>query len=378
MPADGTTAAAQQATTGCPLGDHYGLPNGLNLIVSDIELSGVLEPSKPYALSHEEEGDGSFQIEIWGASAACGTADELLWWGPFAQGINCSAFTPARAHSHLLIVYRPLDKKVGFTATTRTVSLCAGGTCPGGTDGAGVTPSVSLQAPLGYYSMTTGGNFYRGYDWHLGGSGRMVLVHDRAIASQQDQADPVIGGYFKMPASDPFGDAWYCAGDGSTTTELSGDRGYTFSLKNITRLGDCAGKSGTGNASATLSNFQAQITSGFTDLAGTNVSVTTNDCHDTYCTFGFAAVPNFSWLELIPKSDVGTYYMPISTPTASTDASWFVQVDDTAPFKMTCAASGTLGYDPAATTTLDLSEMTDFVSCPGQPVDVDTFDGLAQ
>lgn len=347
----------------------FGLPNGLGAQVSDFTLEVPAVAGEPYAVSVRHDGVGPFNVEIWGTNEKCGRAEELLWWGPHVDGTQCAEFTPTRAYSHFLYVYRRLtDENYGFSLAE--VTLCASGSCPAGADGEGLRPGRPISGSPLHYEITATNSLRNGYDWEIGGYGRMVLFRE---GSEQPVGTPtpIARGFLRMPKDDPFGDAWYCVGEGSTLTETQEDGPFDVVLKGLTRLPSCEGRARTETASIVISNFMADITSSLGDFAGTGITPTENSCLGTYCAFLLRNIPVHRWLYVTPAASVGNYLEPIATPTDIVEATLFFQVDPAEPVRIACGTTGTISYDPGATTSLELPELSDYFACPGEPIDQD-------
>jgi hypothetical protein len=119
-------------------------------------------------------------------------------------------------------------------------------------------------------------------------------------------------------------------------------------------------------------DFDADIIGTFAELSGLAQSAS-EDCLGTYCRFQFAQSPSYSWLYPTAAADLGNSIQPTGVPTDIVHAAWFVQTDEGAPIQMTCAAGGSITLT-ADTTTIDLSGMSDFVSCPGEATSVTELD----
>jgi hypothetical protein len=328
-----------------------------------------MQPGQPYAISITNSGSPPMNVELWGTDTECGVANELLWWAEWESKIQCASFTPTAAHSDVLFVRRTMREATNYIYQTSAVTLCANGSCPAGNEGEGLMSGGELVTPLAY-DLTGGGTFRGGHTAELGGYGNIVKIWEGPEVPEGTPR-PVSAGFFKTNKDDPFGDAWYCIGAGSTVTNWPDDT-YTYSLKNITRVGDCLNSTGTGNANVSITGFDADITGTFPELSGPAQSADT-DCLNTYCRFQFEQNYVYSWLFPTATSDLGSSLIPTGQMSDVEHAAWFVQPSEGAPIQMTCAGSGSITINEGLTT-VELSEMSDYVTCPGEATDVTEFE----
>jgi hypothetical protein len=358
----------------------HGLPNASDVQLSDFRLDTPAAAGERMAVSVRTDGLGPFNVELWGTNAECGVAEELLWWGPMVEGIQCAEFTPTSTYSHLLYVYRKLRNE-SYSFSAPELALCQGGSCPGGADGEGLEPGGTLEGPPPIYNRT-GSEFLRhGFDLELGAFARMVLLMDD-YKQPRGTTNQITRGFVRMQADDPFGDAWYCVGEGSTYLESEDEEEDTasVSLKNLTRLPDCDALPGSSSIEITLADFVADITSSL-DLAGTGISADAQECWGDYryCTFRFHETDStllwgYRWLHLTPAASVGDNFEPTAVPTDVSEARLFFEPNPGDPLRITCATAGSITYDPENTTSIELDPASDYFACPGEPVENDTFE----
>lgn len=344
---------------------EHGLPNPQNVGILDFALPAPTVAGERFALSVRHDGGGPVDIEIWGADGECGVARELLWWGPLVDGTQCSEFTPSAEYPHLFYVYRPRGEG-NYVSARLEVAVCRGGSCPGGVDGQGLEPGgPSLIGPPLTYEYGGGLANPHGYDLTIGGQGRFWLV--RAGSRQpKGTPNPLARGVFRMPPDDPFGDAWYCVGEGSSLTESAEETNrLTLSLKNLTRLPVCP--LGDGSASFSTEALTAEITSSFSLLAGSELRTNARRCDGPFCSFRFSSALHIRRFYLRAAASVGTP-TPTSTPTDVSEAFIVVQVNDPATLFLTCASSGTISYGHQGTTHVELGQMSETLRCPGEPI----------
>lgn len=367
-------AGSPALATNCYLaGNDIGIPNDSFLFIDDIALSEPLRAGESSSFSVEMTHTGSEgTLELWGADERCGQVSELLYWGPLESNVLCATFTPTAAHSHLVMVMRPFDGG-NFSAEVGTMTVCGvGSTCPSGSNGSGLSPGVTLAPPLGNYSGGAG-SIAGGGGWvfDVGTGGRMVLFVGSPSADLGVPRD-VTHGFFRMPSADAFGDAWYCAGTGSTMTRFDLGEGFDVSLQNITRL-SCL-PSGTDTVSVTAqADYSAVITSSFPELAGAATVGDTN-CNGLSCAFRYyqASTSLYSFVELTTLDDVGTSFNPTRVNAAVSGARWITAASNAPPVKLACGNGGTVLFDPDATTTVSVDGMSAFAACPGAPVTKNT------
>lgn len=335
--------------------------------VRDFALPNPMVANVPYAISEVVKGYGPLSLELWGTDSECGKGKELLWWAPMMSGIVCAEFIPTAAHSHVLAVLRQL-KDADFLHYHQELGLCPAGTCPAGACGNGLAPGKALSAPLGGYATGSGMSNYRTSDASIPGGGQLTLVSPSGrSALTVGEVRALSHGVFRMASTDPaFGDAWYCLGEGSTMTQLD-EKNATISFKNITRLADCSKKTGSNTAMLEIAEYRATVTSTLAELVGTDLN-SNQRCVTQLCRFSVSAAPKFTWLGLRTAQDLGTNSAPTRVNADVVEAEWLVQESDDAPFRMACATTGNVLYDPEATTKVTLSNVSSFVSCPGEAI----------
>jgi hypothetical protein len=358
------TPLDQDISTPC-YGDDFvhGLPNALNVSIRDLVLPTPTVPGEKYAVSVRHDGGGPIDLELWGADSECGVVGELLWWSPFASGTLCAEFTPNAAYSHLFYVYRQ-NRDTNYLFTTEEILVCPSGTCAGGVDGQGLEPGAPpLAGPTLVYERTDGSSASYGYEIEVGRYGHLNLIREGS-AQPDGTPNPIASGVFRMPKDDPFGDAWYCVGQGSTITMDSEDASrFSVSLKNLTRLPAC--QAGSGTISISSVDARSDITSSFGQLSGSDLS-SDLDCFDKDCTLRFFSPNNYRWLYLKAAESVGNYFEPTLTPTAVSDVFVFGVSSTSLPL-ITCSSSGVITYDPDGTTSVELDSLAESFTCPGEP-----------
>lgn len=363
------------AVTPCYGGDHH-LPNPENTQVEDFLLDAATVPGETFAVSTKHAGSGPFDVEIWGANDECGIAEQLLWWGPMVNGLQCGEFTPPDAYTHLLYVYRQLEQRdYGFS--TPELTLCENGSCPSGPTGEGLEPGKALTgAPFVYDDATA--KLPNGFSLRLGPTGKLLLFIEGDMADA-DQPSVITQGLLHNEPGDPFGDGWYCVGAGSTVTDhppadvFSRDI-YTVSLNNLTKLPSCDGAAGNGTATIFMDDTGADITSSVSAFVGTGLGIHQAVCSTQACTLLLDASDRadgkrFAYLDIAPTDDA---LDPMGPPVAVTGATLFMQ-NNGQPLTIACSPSGTLKHDPAGTTTLSLDALRS-LACPGEAVTVDSFE----
>lgn len=364
-------------------GDYYThhLPNPYDINLRDFHLATPAAAGEPFAFSTRTMGSGPFEIEVWGANEECGAAEELLWTGPMVTGIQCGEFTPTKTYTHLLYVYRQMYNQSSYAFSMPELALCPSGSCPGGASGEGREPGQALPGVALVYAVTDYGQ-PNAFELRLGTYGNLVAFTDGAKAAS-GKPTRISQGLFRMHEDDPFGDAWYCIGEGSTITAtaesatFADDATMAVSLKNITRIPACDTLTGSGTATISLaesSDTPDSIVSSFSAISGSDFSVNRRDCIGTDCSFDFdppASLLTRRHLFLKAAASVGTFFEPTAVPTPVTDAIFFVQ-SDTGVLTIACASSGTITYDPNTMTSIELDAMP-ALSCPGEPIDVGEF-----
>lgn len=365
-------------------GDYYThrLPNPYDISLRDFHLKTPATQGQPFAFSTNTAGSGPFEIEIWGANEECGAAEELLWTGPMVTGIQCGEFTPTKTYTHLLYVYRKMYNKSMYAFSMPELALCPSGSCPSGATGEGREPGQALSGVPLVYAMTD----YsppNAFELRLGTYSNLVAFVDGKKAAS-GVPNVVNQGLFRMHEDDPFGDAWYCIGEGSTITAtpesktFANDATMKVSLKNITRLPACDTLSGTGSATITLSesaDSSDTIASSFSAISGSDFTVYRRDCIGTNCSFNFDP-PNTGlmrrYLFLEAATPLGSFFEPTAIPSSVNDAILFTRAE-TGELTLACASSGTITYDPTTMTSIELDAMPT-LHCPGEPIEVNEFD----
>jgi len=328
-----------------------------------------------FAVSTKHAGLGPMDVEIWGTNAECGVAEQLLWWGPMVTGTQCGEFTPSASYSHLLYVYRQQYDVDTYGFSMPELTLCADGTCPSGPTGEGLEPGKEpIGAPLVYEDSTR--SIAGGFHLRLDLYGNVVAFVDAATPGTPSA---ITQGVFRMPRYDRFGDAWYCMGEGSTITQIPGedffDRDtYAVSLKNITKLKSCATLNGTGDLSIFMDATGGAITGSLSPFAGSKLNVSPADCIDTACTFGLSAseAPYGERYAFVDAAESAQAPLdPMGMPVAVNGAMLLATADGSVT--LACSASGSIEHDPVDTTTVILDAVAS-VTCPGEPLDDDTFE----
>jgi hypothetical protein len=331
---------------------------------------------QPYTLSVPVQYMGAgATVELWGADKLCNASSELLWWSdavpsgpetPTETMTYCATFTPTRAYSSVVLAKRMVVDGPRHTFQAGPMTACGeAGSCPGGATGHGLAPGAPLKAPIGPYKYVFGlkqGNDM--YEFFTGAIGRVIV--DLGAAPSADMATAVQQGVFRMDPADPFGDAWYCLGPGSTIKlvyDADRKQGYEVSFRNVTRA--CSG-SGNGTVSISDSGMAFNVASSFglpTGPTGFNSSA----CRYIRCWARYeapAAVQNFFYAST--PTSVGHSNDPITTPTNFVDT-FLVRLEHGAPLQMACGTQGTVTYAPEGTTTMDASAMTAWATCPAAP-----------
>jgi hypothetical protein len=103
-----------------------GLPTGGGHIsVRNLTIPQPLVAGSTHSISIQVRIAVGQAIELWGTSASCGRADELLFTGTAQPGVVCAELTPTRGHSDLLMVFRG-DGSIFISDMT----VCMQGQCP--------------------------------------------------------------------------------------------------------------------------------------------------------------------------------------------------------------------------------------------------------
>jgi len=367
-------------------GTTFGIPNGAAVFGKTYVLPSPLVAGGDNALSFVLTGWGPFNFELWGTTSPSPCmGQELLWWGPFGPGTQCAQFKPSKAYTHVLFVYRQMYSSSNYSFATPSSMLCPGGMCPAGTTGTGKTSDAPITAPPGNYEMTRFDPVVLGWDMTLGRTGRMT-VSWLGDVKPAGQAQPLSAGVFRLPATDPYGDAWYCIGAGSTLTQIydTGPIGnlksVRVSLRGITRLGQCGATPGTGSLSAAM-DYAPNSSALFADISGTisswtGTGLTANQyCAGAFCNFRFRGPSQSHFLHL--TATVDNLGFSTTAPVAVTEATWLVQASTTEPFSMACSTEGTLNLDNNGPSTLQLAKVAGPIACPGTSIPNDSLDFTA-
>lgn len=352
-------------------GWELGIPNGASTSATTFVLPSPMVSGADNAFSFVLTGAGPYNFEVWGTDTPC-KAEELLWWGPFGAGTQCAQFKPSKPYANILFVHRQMYS-ASYVFVTPSWTLCPGGSCPGGTTGTGKQSDAPLTAPLGNYVLNGLDRVGGGWEVFLGHSGRMTVAAQGDI-KQAGVAQPLSAGVFRMPSTDPYGDAWYCIGEGSTLTQIPEDigiKGVQFSLRGITRLGECGDVPGTESLSAMITPSSTTGTYFAGDLTGTIPSWTGSNfaasvsCSGVECNLRFRGSPQQHFIHATTSTapDGGD-----PKPITVVSATWLVQADSTKPFAMACSKSGSLTYSRDSTNKFELSKMSTPRACPGTPV----------
>ena len=343
----------------------FGLPNPDRALFGQFSLSQPLVANVPSAVTVDVANlNEGFALQLWGASQACGPVEELLWTSKATHPALCASFTPTKAFTHLFMIIHPLETTFPSFSFPKTISVCAGRSCAQ-PDGDGRTPGHEPKQFLSAYTRS-GGTFPGGYDYRLGAWGRLVAMRAPGSPTGLGETAVLMSGVFRMPADDPYGDAWYCIGEGSTIAMSSSRDRVT--LKNVTRLPDCV--PGTKSQAISIINapFKAEGSGSLSQLNGGGMSGRFV-CGGDQCEARFGGASGaWSFLQLGAAGDLGTYFDPSLIERNVTGAAWFYMPPEKAPFQRSCAAHGTVYYAPMGTTTAKLTDASDFVSCPGTPI----------
>ncbi|HMF44130.1 MAG TPA: hypothetical protein VKQ32_25830 [Polyangia bacterium] len=352
-------------------GTTFGVPNGAAVFGETYVLPSPLVANADNAFSFQLTGWGPYNFELWGTNTPC-MAEELLWWGPFGAGTQCAQFRPTKAYTNILFVNRQMYSS-SYSFATPSAQMCPGGTCPMGTTGSGKLSPTPLIAPVGDYEFDTMDRLAGGLDMTFGRTARLTVAY---LAAKPDgQASSIAAGVFRLPATDPYGDAWYCIGAGSTVTLVVDKSGFLtnvqLSLRGITRLGACGDTPGSQSLSAAIypsttsgTYFAADISGTVTSWNGTNLA-TSPYCSGS-CNFRFRGSPQQHYVHVATAS--GSLGSGTVGPDPVTAATWLVQADSTQPFSMACSSEGTLNYTLNDNSSLQLTNVTGPLSCPGTAI----------
>lgn len=356
---------------------QLGIPGGGEISLYSVTLPSAMVPGSANAISMPVSGSAPFDFELWGTSSICGQAGELLWWSSFATGTHCAEFVPSQAYTHVLVVNRQMKDVSSYFFSTPSMNLCPGGTCQGKATGNGKQSGVALTAPAGHYPLYRMDSLSRGWDFGVGVRGR-VTVALNGSRSTLDTPVAIAAGIFRMQEPDPFSDAWYCIGDGSTVARHEDKNGSTnsfdFSLRNITRLAVCSEHTGAGTLSWQIANFKTDITSTLPAWVAAQVTADEQDCFGVDCRYRFYTTPQIQFAYLNLGTTPGSYYSPTRQTVSVLEAALFTQPTALAPYELNCATSGSFYYDPAATSTLALSNIGETIACPGAVIANASFD----
>jgi hypothetical protein len=341
--------------------------------MNDIALATPAVAGQRYAISMGIEAEGKLQtLELYGSNEECGDAEELLWWGPLSTGIHCAEFVPSRTYSRVFYVLRNQSASGNSSVKTLAMTFCPTGACSGGSDGHSAIDGGELVAPLGPYKPEGRGSFPGLWQWDLGPDGHMQFV-TTAATGQDGGTASVVGGVFRTSRDDPFGDAWYCIGDGSTFSFVGS--AHTFSFRNITRLRACKDRPGSGITSFTLTGSYANVTSTFDELTATSLFANPGACESNECWFPFSASRMSSPLQLLLREDLGVPDGVATLRATIEEASWLKVPTDGSPLTLWCGTSGTIRYELLGSTQVEIGAMSGPFACPGEPAARSTFEG---
>jgi hypothetical protein len=342
----------------------FDLPNPHDISVDDIVLPAALTPGVTSAVSFEMQGGGPIDIELWGTDAQCGKAKELLWKAPLTSKILCAELTPTMATTHLLFVLRRRDGG-NFLSNVKSLGMCVGGSCRE-PDGVSATSSAPLSgAQVGYDARVSWAG-RGGFDARLGVYGRMITEGEYSGA--EGQTARLTNGIFRAPTPfEPYGDAFYCLGEGSTVTN-HGEKGVELSLANITRLGTCEELKGTGTLDVALASAGTEVKSSLPSLLLTT-DLASGLCWDKFCNWSFPGMPARTWIDFTTTEGLGDSFKPTLVSAPVREAAIFHRPTEEAAIQLACATSGTATYVPDGTSTLVLSDVGALTACPGKPIE---------
>lgn len=357
--------------------DHEGIPNLRRTSLRAINLAVPTTPGATYALSLGFETAGTdATIELWGADGECGDVGELLWWGPTRPGEICAEFQPTEAYSHLMMVWRDLIGS-GF-AVHDTITLCPSGSCGGARDGEGLgIDGEALQAPIGAFNANAGIRAgVLAFEAKVG-YGRMRLEGPESI--ELGQTVPVETGFFRMHESEPFDEAWYCPGAGSTFTWIEEER-VGFDLRGVTELARCPSDGGSGSITITSdTNGDTVVESTLAELSAMDVSIQENGCFATSPVAPCAV--EYAFADGRPGIRLHAFQAPEARMEGTdilhdfSDAVLIVYPLSYASPRAVCAATGTARFTADDGLVITLEGVGDSLSCPGAPADSDIFEG---
>lgn len=362
--------------------EHNGIPNTQRTSFRSIQLPEPTVAGESYALALNlpSAGEGD-QIELWGAKESCGEAEELVWFGPMTAGELCAEFVPSDAYSSLVMVWRELRGELG--ASWESVTLCPTGSCGGNAYGTGLaSDGVPLEASIGPFEgneRLPRGPLEASIQVHTG----FVRLRgpEEAVVGQKVS---VRAGYFRLSEAydQPFSDAWYCVGDGSSFTFLEEETDNledyaSFEFENITELARCPAQPGPYHLNYTIGAVR-QITDVDTDLPefGSEVANATIAGCDRSNLYGYCH-QEFAY-ETQPETRIFGYTVP-----GQTEGNNVLTFKDVAVIQMTdagpraaCATAATVTIMDDNSMNFELSGVTDWQTCSqGDPATPNTFHG---
>lgn len=355
----------------------YGIPNGDGVLFDRYTLPAPMVAGEPYTFSIGINFDGvPSTYEIWGTDKHCGLPLELLAWSEASNNTYCTTFTPTSAHGEVIVVMRALHSG-NYLFSPSSIAFCgAGGSCPAAVTGQARAPGVTLDAPLGdYHQKTTVSSSILTRDYFVGGLGRAVL---RVAAGGSDDVPSVIEqGLFRLPATDPYGDGWYCIGAGSTITRSSATEDEKLELRNITRASCPAPSSDSLKIDTTAGNETA--TSSIPELIPAEILPWYSlDCRYTACRLYYAGASEIDVkVSFELAMDIGSNASgatPKTTePVGFVNAFLITAPADGSAMRYTCGTSGSVAID-IEKYALEVSDFGAFKMCPGDPIDNDSLD----
>lgn len=347
---------------------EYDIPNADRVGVTDLKLPIPAQAGKPYTISFNAAGSPNVNIELWGTNEACGKAAELLWWGAANTGQQCLSFVPSASYTHLLYVTRLLDKEMS-RGQLASMAFCPTAACPGSTTGTARQLGDTIEAPLGVLDLDGGGSLATNYyEWTSYPLAHILLFPGDIVPDGETKSFEL--GLFRLNPSDPYGDAWYCAGQGSTIEPSGG--GYDLTLNNITRLGDCTAASGSAIASFSTENQKGSITSSIDFFAATALREE-DKCFDAHCLFGLDSADKSVWLDVSTRANVGSYFAPTLQKVDVQLAALIGYDRASNQLQMSCSNSGTTFYAPKGKSSVDLEKLSVAAACPGTAVTRNSF-----
>jgi hypothetical protein len=312
-------------------------------------------------------------VELWGATTACGPVTELLWFGPIRGGQQCAEFTPTKDISRLMAVTRTTEPVFSlFAHGVGDVTVCSKGTCPGGKDGQGRTPGAALVAPPGAYK-TDNSLWFGGRQFDVGMWGWMLALYtsDRTPENGKLGAVP-----FRMPPTDPYGDTWYVGGAGSTMMDGRTSGTYIVEARGLQRLPSCADLDGAGTATlrwtAPNGSRNGSSISSVPGLDGANLYVEGSCSGDRCGLWTLDEASNTTHLFVTVDGDLGTRGAPTGKPVPVVEAMWFRVPVEPAPVTVTCSTGGSVTYTPAGESIFTLGALGALVPATGSAVTPDS------